>query len=249
MWNPSEICRHRRSNEDAAAIAVPAACCKCNAVSTSFAYVSLETVHPSLGQAFEDYAFRDELRMAGRRDLATMLAGDRLSSVQGTWRGEAPRLTEVLKRLGTDAPTGPEFLRSVAGLALPGFDGATSGHWMDIVGLRDRNTTHAWHQDAHGRSDQLTVMLGFPARDYVESTTGVFSHVVKLSHEMHRRTEDVGPCVFHPDDFGFESGVFPDDIIIKPTFRRGQEILVYSDASTLHSAPDLAHRDSIWRFM
>ena len=37
--------------------------------------------------------------------------------------------------------------------------------------------------------------------------------------------------------------------VLRPCFRVGAELVVYSDAAHLHSAPDLIHREAVWRFM
>ena len=37
--------------------------------------------------------------------------------------------------------------------------------------------------------------------------------------------------------------------IVRPVYRRGQELMVYRDADHLHSAPDAANRMAVWRFM
>ena len=41
----------------------------------------------------------------------------------------------------------------------------------------------------------------------------------------------------------------PPQYVLRPRFRRGAELLLYSDEAHLHSAPDAIHRDAIWRFM
>jgi hypothetical protein len=37
--------------------------------------------------------------------------------------------------------------------------------------------------------------------------------------------------------------------VLRPAFKRGAEVVVYSDAQHLHSAPDAITRDAVWRFM
>jgi hypothetical protein len=36
---------------------------------------------------------------------------------------------------------------------------------------------------------------------------------------------------------------------VRPGYGRGRELIVYSDARVVHSAPDAIHRESLWRFM
>jgi glycyl-tRNA synthetase (class II) len=38
------------------------------------------------------------------------------------------------------------------------------GSWMDIIGIKDRQINHSWHQDSG--LDQITVMIGFPAENH-----------------------------------------------------------------------------------
>lgn len=245
------ICKKRASNEDAAPLLVPGLRQDCEAPSVALTYVSLDELFGSrLADAFEGIDFRDRLRMAGRQDLATSraLVSDRSTSVQGTWRvASYDALDDVLSPFSI---TGRQFVHTLGSLSLPDINAsACADHFMDIVGIRDRWLPHSWHQDMHGRSSQLTVMLGFPAGDFDpnEGTTGVFSHVARLSHLMTVQTSTIGPLDFQSTDFAVDD--LPEGVIIRPRFQRGQEILVYSDAAVIHSAPDLAHRESIWRIM
>ena len=41
----------------------------------------------------------------------------------------------------------------------------------------------------------------------------------------------------------------PPEYVLRPAFRRGAEVVVYSDAAHLHSAPDYISREAVWRFM
>ena len=48
---------------------------------------------------------------------------------------------------------------------------------------------------------------------------------------------------------GEPQGIIPEAYTIRPKYRKGCEIVVYNDANHLHSAPDYAHRESLWRLM
>jgi hypothetical protein len=92
------------------------------------------------------------------------------------------RLTGVLHdALGVDAPTGDDLLHKIG--ALCGTQPST--HFIDIVGVQDRQLSHSWHLDT-GLSPESskTVLWGFPPEDnYTEC--GVFSHLVPLTIECH----------------------------------------------------------------
>mmetsp|Transcript_19066 Transcript_19066/g.53124 ORF Transcript_19066/g.53124 Transcript_19066/m.53124 type:complete len:169 (-) Transcript_19066:18-524(-) len=96
-------------------------------------------------------------------------------------------------------------------------------------------------------------MLGFPAEDRY-SGPGVFSHIVKLSHPL-RQPGWEGEVIQFEDltTPGGKAGGGPEEIedeyIMRPMYRKGCEIVVYRDANHLHSSPDYAYRESLWRFM
>jgi len=261
-FNAAALCRLQKANDkNPQPICVPELNRSTVASGPRYRYASLDEVFLGLGEAFAEFEFRDAVRMAGRRDLCrnSIFAADRASSVQGTWKDPAPSLTRVLRALGQNAPNGEEFLSGLAALRLKSAEGATTrtGHWMDIVGIRNRKINHAWHQDAAGDYNQLTIMLGFPLQeeddnDYTNnSLPGVFSHLVPLTHSLFRHPEQtVGPLSLEPQDFGFNGQQYlPEFCIVRPVFKRGQEILLYHDTSTIHSAPDVARREALWRFM
>ena len=222
-----------------------------------------------------DESFRHNLRNAMREDIfdstptysnlspkarKMLLLPD--SSLQGSWRCHnsntndirMKKLTKVLKdSFGSDAPTGDDFMNTIGSLC--GDDATT--HWIDIVGVLDRRVPHSWHQDT-GRiysickednlkerskqRERKTVMLGFPAEDYYDGV-GVFSHVVKLQEEAHASQS-------HPDNEPIlYQGSIDEEYIVRPRFAAGREILVYRDVDVLHSAPDVAYRSSVMRFM
>jgi len=130
------------------------------------------------------------------------------------------------------------------------------------VGKREKPLTHAWHQDSG--LEHFTVMVGFPAFNNYEGL-GVFSHVVPLSSRLKVPQASGGPRTWPLEeliDGSKEQGhrlcesredimelQFEEKHIIRPTYRRGREILVYNDAEIFHSAPDYARRESLWRFM
>jgi hypothetical protein len=195
------------------------------------------------------------------------------SSLQGSWNCiplndndgvqvhgvmRMSRLTAVLQdRLGEDAPTGDEFMMKIGGLCGEN----PSMHWIDIIGVKDRILSHSWHQDC-GRSypielldmdvedvaghtlqeSKFTVMLGFPIEDEYEGT-GVFSHALKLKHEC------LAPHKHNINEPVLFEGSVNEQYIVRPLFTIGREILRYRDIDTLHSAPDVAYRRSVMRFM
>ncbi|CAB9506032.1 expressed unknown protein [Seminavis robusta] len=231
---------------------------------------SLDEVFPTAGGQFcglfsSNQEFRNGIRNAMRQDIfdATpayagmsekarrmLLLPD--SSLQGSWRCQGrpeleegqlrmPLLTKVLKEhLGDGAPTGDEFMDTIGDLC----GSKPQTHWIDIVGITDRKISHSWHQDT-GRSpneDTKTVLFGFPIEDdYVGG--GVFSHLVKLEKEQWAQEE-------HPpsEPVLFASSI-DDNYIVRPQFAKGQEIIIYRDVDVLHSAPDVAYRSSVMRFM
>lgn len=171
------------------------------------------------------------------------------SSLQGSWRCETEgdelrmkKLTEVLKsNLGETAPTGDEFMEKIGSLC----GSKPSTHWIDIVGIVERYIPHSWHQDT-GRShngNTFTVLLGFPKNDNYDGV-GVFSHAVKLKYERVAADD-------HPLN---EPVVYPnlsidEKYVVRPTFTRGREILLFRDVDVIHSSPDVAFRASVMRFM
>ncbi|KAJ1447916.1 hypothetical protein M885DRAFT_172372 [Pelagophyceae sp. CCMP2097] len=92
-------------------------------------------------------------------------------------------------------------------------------------------------------------MLGFPAAAAVGA--GVFSHVVQLSHTI---LPDAAIPISAPrtfdllSDLGCTTGA-AEQLVVRPAFARGSEVLAYADSLTVHSAPDVIHRDALWRFM
>lgn len=226
----------------------------------AFQFMSLDEIFPGLG--FSDhfhsnsdfrFAIRDSMRLdifdatpqyQGLTEKAKSMLILPESSLQGSWRTPCAdrmnRLTEVLKDgLGSNAPSGDELMHSIG--LLCGSNPTT--HWIDIVGVMDRKISHSWHQDT-GRSlgNSRTVLWGFSTEDNYEGT-GVFSHVLPILRECiapddHPRME---PVLFH--------GTVSDEHIVKPSYGKGRELLLYRDIDVLHSSPDVAYRTSVMRFM
>lgn len=130
-------------------------------------------------------------------------------------------------------------------------DGAST-HWIDIYGVQDREINHSWHLDA-GRSPKncRTVLWGFPPENNYEGT-GVFSHIVSLEDpfgstldivemEEDRERPRMEPVLFE--------GTPGEDFVFRPEYHAGKELLIYRDIDVLHSAPDVAYRTSVMRFM
>ena len=112
------------------------------------------------------------------------------------------------------------------------------------MGITDRKISHSWHQDT-GRSpnaDTRTVLFGFPRQDnYVGG--GVFSHLVKLYREQWAKEDHP------PNEPVLYKHAIDEKYIYRPQFAKGQEIIMYRDVDVLHSAPDVAYRSSVMRFM
>lgn len=238
----------------------------------AFAYLSLDDLFPdapdlNFSKKFNsDAAFRHQLRMAIRQDIfdttpfyatlsakaaSILLLPD--SSLEGSWRipdrvvGGEPRMkqtTVVLQQAfgageGSVSITGDELFRAI-GTAC---GEKASTHWIDIVGVQDRAISHSWHLDAGASpGNSKTVLWGFPPEDdYVGS--GIFSHVVPLSSQ----------CLAGPDHPRMEPILFDGSVderhIVRPTYEPGKEFLLYRDIDVLHSAPDVAYRTSVMRFM
>jgi len=236
--------------------------------------MSLDDVFPNLdfSEKFcSTEEFRKQIRSSMREDIfdstptyagmsekarKMLLLPD--SSLQGSWNCKQftegasdneggtnirmHKLTNVLKEyLGEEAPTGDEFMETIGKLC----GSKPSTHWIDIVGITDRKISHSWHQDTGSSpgGDTMTVLLGFPKEDNYDGV-GVFSHAVKLKHE---RLAPEG----HPSN---EPVIYPglvvdDEYIVKPRFAKGSEIILFRDIDTVHSAPDVAYRASVMRFM
>lgn len=152
---------------------------------------------------------------------------------------------------------------------------------------------HSWRQD-HGKSydhnddddvendndgdlkkSRYTVQLGFPVEDGYTGT-GVFQHVIKLTHEHIHETSvqsgSGGPGAGGPvddqddendpiqwDSTGNGKGngkgmllksiLIDEEHITRPEFGVGKEIIRWRDVDVLHSEPDVVYRQSLMRFM
>ena len=224
--------------------------------------LSLDSLFPNLyfSQKFcTNTQFREALRNSMREDIfdstpsyedmsekarRMLLLPD--SSLQGSWKGREQmtrmkKLTAVLTNyLGDSAPTGDSFMEKIGQLC----GSKASTHWIDIVGVTDRMISHSWHQDGASQgNDTMTVLLGFPKEDNYDGV-GVFSHAVNLKYE--RIAPDDHPP-FEP--VLYSNLLIDDEYVVKPRFAEGKEIIMFRDIDCLHSAPDVAYRTSVMRFM
>ena len=73
---------------------------------------------------------------------------------------------------------------------------------------------------------------------------GVFSHSVNLEYERLAGND-------HPPNQPvlYPNLIIDDEYIVKPKFEQGREIIMFRDIDCLHSAPDVAYRASVMRFM
>lgn len=128
-------------------------------------------------------------------------------------------------------------------------DGAST-HWIDIYGVQDRQINHSWHLDA-GRSPKncKTVLWGFPPEDHYKGT-GVFSHIVSLEDPFGSTLDIVDEAEERSrmEPVLFE-GTLGEEYVFRPLYEPGKELLIYRDIDVLHSAPDIAYRTSVMRFM
>ena len=163
--------------------------------------------------------------------------------------------------------TGDVFMETIGALCHHGATNSTphdpqqlqqrqqQSHWIDIVGIKNRRVTHSWHQDT-GRSQwdshrkTRTVLWGFPCDDDYDGP-GVFSHVIPLQREQNAKESHPlhVPILYDDAIVSCSKRQSIIEYIVRPTFRLGQEILVYSDTDVLHSAPDITYRTSCMRFM
>jgi len=218
---------------------------------------------PGLADAFdEDADFRYQLRWATREDLFDPLArfsakvnakikamdGTLLCALRPPERREEPRpcreLTALFQARGWPELGGAAFLErlfSIAGEVSYVVQDRMrpSGSFSDIVTRGGGD--HRWHQD--NGWDKVTVLMGFPPENRF-SGEGVFSHVARLSHPLPVPEKPV-PAVFGETHCKGER--IPTECVWRPPYAKGAEILTYCDAATMHSAPDVIHRESLWR--
>jgi len=198
--------------------------------------------------------FRKQLRIAARKDFnsdsqSTLFVNDLRSSLSGSWSlARSGRFVHTSSVLGDyNFPAGldgPSFFQTLFDLCPESPFRFAS--WMDIVGVTGRTVKHSWHQDS-GRM-QRTAMIGFPKTDNYDGI-GVFSHAVLLSHRLSPPPLTHNEPRLWTDVFSEEQEPMPE-FIVRPRYIPGeQEIMVYDDPDIFHSAPDFAHRDSVWRLM
>ncbi len=220
-------------------------------------FYGLDELFPGsgLGETFNaSAAFRTAIRAAMREDMFVPDPSkrDKINtaisslgcSVMVNWKRSKSgyaALTKVFESNGVRGVTGEAFI-----LALGGLCGTEShGSLIDITGTGRRKERHSWHQDSG--LDRRTVMLGFPPSDGFDGV-GVFSHAAKLSHPLRRADgDDAEGAVIQWEDF--DAGELPVEVIGRPEYRPGHEVMVYCDATHVHSAPDETNRESVWRFM
>ena len=223
--------------------------------------IGLDYLFPGigLGGAFSgSAAFRMGLRQAMRSDLyirdpnLSNDANEALRSLQSTlhvvW--DRPECTffnlDAFFRSKGMALTGSEFILTLG--RLTGGE-CRSKSLLEIVAAdaSRRVGNHDWHQDS-GR-EQRTVMLGFPPRDDYQGA-GVFSHCVKLSHELVPNAgRERGEVVEYNAYDTTATLPISEEYVVRPEYKEGAEVLVYYDNAHLHSTPDRICRDAIWRFM
>lgn len=173
-----------------------------------------------------------------------------------------PKNTRVFKEYGIQGLDGVTFIKSLGALAGGGqqcedADGfllreQRFGSLIDIVTAGNRlKPAHSWHQDCN--LPQTTVMLGFPKSNEYKGA-GVFSHAIKISHQIRDQVPGGGAVVQYDEFEGVGQSddlpnPLPESVILRPWYAKGREIMVYDDSWHIHSAPDHIHRASIWRFM
>ncbi len=258
-FDAAMLCQAQTANEAAESLLVPERCRGAPCEKTWYEFVALDDLFAGtgIGEAYDESAsFREALRRAARDDRVaedSPVRFDLAASAQGSWRGGAsPALSAALRDvLGAGAPSGEAFLEAIGGLELDGVAPAT-GHFIEIVGGpgATKVARHAWHQDRAGDERAVTAMLGFPASDRYEGC-GVFSHVAALSHLVVTEEEETisSPREFYPAAKYLDVDDVPEASIVRPSYGRGREILLYSDARNIHTSPDIVHRDCLWRFM
>ena len=201
-----------------------------------------------------DADFRNSIRNNARLDFSftdntlsyekNARINDPRASIMSSWKNNNNNyefLTKYFIEKGFKNLSGKDFIGNLTQFCEKNNynnDDVTFGSFMDIIGIKDKRLPHAWHQDSGLNSN--TVMLGFPSSCNYNGI-GVFSHIVKLKNRL-PPPQSAAPRVLDTD-------YFPNEVIIKPIFKKGCEILVYRDSDVFHSAPDVTYRESVWRFM
>jgi len=141
---------------------------------------------------------------------------------------------------------GDDLFRAIGDICGP----AASTHWIDIYGVQDRKINHSWHLDA-GQSPNncRTVLWGFPPENNYHGN-GVFSHIIPLDYAFDDiiNMNDV-ESTHHRMEPVLYDGTVDNKYIVRPPYESGKELLIYRDVDVLHSAPDVAYRTSVMRFM
>ena len=158
------------------------------------------------------------------------------SSLMVNWKTSPTNyaaLTGLFVEYGVENLSGESFIKTLGGLC----GEASRGSLIDITSTGRRQERHSWHQD-NGLETQFTCMLGFPPESNWEGV-GVFSHSAKLSHPL--RQDGKEGEVIEWEDFNVGDEL-PVEVIGRPEYRAGHEVMVYGDATHIHSAPDATNR-------
>jgi len=93
------------------------------------------------------------------------------------------------------------------------------------------------------------VLWGFPPENNYQGT-GVFSHIIPLDYAFDDiiNMNDVESTHHRMEPVLYE-GTVDNKYIVRPLYESGKELLIYRDVDVLHSAPDVAYRTSVMRFM
>lgn len=225
------------------------------AVTEHVIFFALEELFPATGlqEVFNSNAeFRTGIRRAMREDLyvpddavserANAAISSLGSSLMVNWKTSPTgyaALSSLFAEYGVENLSGESFMQTLGGLC----GKESHGSLIDITGTGRRQERHSWHQDSG--LEKYTVMLGFPPESHWEGV-GVFSHWAKLSHPL--RQDGKEGEIIEWEDFNVADEL-PVEVIGRPEYRAGHEVMVYSDATHLHSAPDETNRESVWRFM
>ena len=197
-----------------------------------------EEFRTGVRRAMRDDLFVEDPKMSEKANAAIRSLNSSLMVNWKTSRTGYAAFTKLFEEHGIMNLTGEEFIQTLGSLC-----GAEShGSLIDITGTGRRKERHSWHQDSG--LERFTVMLGFPPESGWEGV-GVFSHSCKLSHPL-RQDGDEGTIIQWED---FDAGDLPLEVIGRPEYREGHEVMVYCDATHIHSAPDETNRESVWRFM
>ena len=185
--------------------------------------------------------FRDAVRIAARNDFfvpdetlseqANLILKDPRSTLMSSWKrnNDKNNLYESLTKIFQDYDvniSGPQFISGFTQFCSDSPD--HFGSWIDICGVKGKHVSHSWHQDSG--LDQVTVMLGFPPHDNYDGI-GVFSHAFKISHRLPpplQQEPRLWVCSSNSFPLGDLPSRVPEEYIIRPVYREGKEVMVYT---------------------